>query len=113
EQPEHVVGQVDDVVGVDGGRLVGAAVPTLVGGDGVVPGPGQRRQLVPPRVPELGEAVAEHDERALPLLGDVHVDAVGADDPEGGLVHEGEAYGNGAGRVGGVPSVTLLADVDP
>ena len=36
-------------------------------------------ELVAPRVPGLGEAVAEQDERARALLGDVHADAVGVD----------------------------------
>jgi hypothetical protein len=34
---------------------------------------------MPPGVPELGETVAEDDERALALLGEVHGDAVGPD----------------------------------
>ena len=46
---------------VDRARAVGGAVATLVGREHVVPGVTQRLQLVAPRVPALGEAVAEHD----------------------------------------------------
>jgi hypothetical protein len=36
---------------------LGVAVAPQVGGDGAVPGLGERRELVPPRAPELGEPV--------------------------------------------------------
>ena len=66
-------------VPVDGLGLVGLAVAAHVGRDGMVAGRGERGELMPPRVPRLGEAVAEQHERALALLGDVHADAVGVD----------------------------------
>jgi hypothetical protein len=78
-QPHDVPGELEDVVSLDRLRAVGAAIAALVGGDGVEPGRGQGRQLMPPGVPELGETVAEDDERALALLGEVHGDAVGSD----------------------------------
>ena len=59
-------------VGVDRRGRVGAAVAAHVGRDGVVAGRGERRELVPPRVPALGKAVAEQHERPLAGLGDVH-----------------------------------------
>src|SRR5262249_37774512 len=39
----------------------------------------QRRELMPPGIPALGKAVAEDDERAFTLLGDVQADAVRLD----------------------------------
>ena len=44
---------------------------------------GQRRQLVPPRVPALGKAVAQHDQRPRALLGEVHANAVRLNRPMG------------------------------
>jgi hypothetical protein len=65
--------QRDDEVGrvVDERRQVvwaaelGVAVAPQVGGDGAVPGLGERRELVPPRAPELWEPVQAEDERPV------------------------------------------------
>ena len=43
----------------------------------VVTDPGDRHDLVPPRVPALGEAVTQQDERSFARLRDVELDAVG------------------------------------
>jgi hypothetical protein len=61
-------------------RRVGPAEGAQVGGDRTEPGRGQRRQLVPPRVPGLGEALAQDHQRPRALLGDVNADAVRLDD---------------------------------
>ena len=79
DQADDVADQVQLRVLVDGLGRSRLPVAALVGGDRVVAGLGQRRELVAPRVPGLGEAVAEHDEGTLAGLGDVHLDAVGLD----------------------------------
>ena len=71
-QRDHVAGQVQDRVLVGGLRAAGAAVAALVGRDGVKACLGQRGELMPPRVPALGEPVQQHDQRALARLGHVH-----------------------------------------
>ena len=62
DQPGDVPGERPQVVAARG--LVGVAVAAQVDGDRAEPRVGQRGQLVPPRSPELGEAVQQHDERA-------------------------------------------------
>ena len=85
------------------GRHVGGAVAALVGREHVVPGVAQRAQLVAPRVPALGEAVAEHDRAAVvgPGLGDVHADAVGVDVPMADHVSGHLSARRGRGRRSG------------
>jgi hypothetical protein len=78
-EPNDIAGQLKDVVLLDGFRPVGLAVPTLVRRYRALARLGQRRQLVAPRVPRLWKAVAENDQRPGPLLGDIHLDAVGFD----------------------------------
>ena len=73
EEPYDVVSKRVDVVGPLG---LGVVVAAQVGGDDAVPGQGERRDLVAPRPPHLGESVEQDDERALALLDVVHVDAV-------------------------------------
>ena len=79
EQAEQVVGEVVDVVGLDRLGPVGLAVAALVRGEHAVAGVGERGDLVAPRVRQLGEAVAEHDGRAVLGTGlhQVELDAVG------------------------------------
>ena len=79
EQARHVAHQVEDGVGVDGFGGLGLAVATHVGRHGVVARRSQRRELMPPRVPELGEAVTQEHQRAFAGLRHVHLDAVGLD----------------------------------
>ncbi len=67
-----------DPVGAYAARLLGQVVPAQVGRDGAEARGGERRDLVPPRVPEFGKAVQEDDERALALLHPVEPDAVHA-----------------------------------
>ena len=80
EQPDDVGGQFGDVVGLDRGRPVGAAVAALVGGQYVVAGVGQAADLVAPGEREFGEAVTEHDHRCARFTGLGHPQA----DPVGG-----------------------------
>src|SRR5581483_5689204 len=87
EEAEDVITQVFDVVALQLGRLRRAAVAALVGRDHVVAGLGDGGYLVAPRVPKLGEAVAQHDDRPFARLGDVHVDAVGGDGAVGDVGH--------------------------
>jgi hypothetical protein len=79
EQAHHIADQVQHRVSIDLGGRLGPAVPAHVGRDGVEPRVGQGPELVTPRVPGFRKSVAEHDERPLALLGDVHPDAVGVD----------------------------------
>ncbi len=81
EQADHVADEMKQRVLVDRLGPVGLAIAAHVGRDGMVAGLGQRLQLMPPRVPGFGKAVAQHDQRAGALLGDVHLDAVGRDGP--------------------------------
>ena len=60
-------------------RRVGLAVAALIGCDRAEAGVGERLQLVAPRVPELGKAVAEEHREAAAGFDDVHADAVGVD----------------------------------
>ena len=91
EHPDEVADEMEDRVGVDPLRRLGPAVPAHVRRDGVVAGRGERDELVAPRVPALGEAVAEEDERAFARFREVHrkaadVELAVADD---GVVHAG------------------------
>ena len=61
------------------GRRVRVALAAQVRRHGSVAKRGQGLDLVPPGVPELGEAVEQQDHRALTFLGYVHVDAVDFD----------------------------------
>ncbi len=89
EETDDVSDEVELRVRLDRFGGVGLAVPSLVGRDDVVAGIGQRAELVAPRVPALGESVAQHDERAVgrARLGDVHADAVGVDEAVGDVGH--------------------------
>jgi SAM-dependent methyltransferase len=84
-------------------RAVGGAVAALVRGDDPEAGLRQRRDLPPPRVPELREAVEQDDERPGPGLDVVQVHAADV----GGLVLE---VGGHAGTLdeGRVVSVRVM-----
>lgn len=64
-QPGDVGGQVLDRVGLDGVRLVAAAIAAHVRCGYPVTGGHQHRNLVAPRIPALGEAVDQDDKRAF------------------------------------------------
>ena len=83
EQADDVADEMELRVLVDARGHVGGAVAALVGREHVVAGVTQCLQLVTPRVPALGESVAEHDGGPVvgPGVGDVHADAVGVDVP--------------------------------
>ena len=63
EEADDISDDVDGGVGGGGGRGVGVAVAAEVGCDGAVPEGGEGEQLVPPRVPQLREAVQEEHHR--------------------------------------------------
>jgi hypothetical protein len=64
DQVGHLLGQQPGSVVADPGRLVGGVVAGQVGRDHPVAGVGQGGKLVPPGIPELGEAVQQHHQRA-------------------------------------------------
>ena len=80
DQADDVTDEVKHRVLIDRLRPVGPSVPAHVGRHRAKARLGERGQLVAPRVPRLGKAVAKDDERAHARLGDVHLDAVGLDD---------------------------------
>jgi hypothetical protein len=65
EHRSHIGDQVEDVVGLDPGRLVGAAVAPHVRDDHLEAGVGQGTNLIPPQPPGVGEAVDEHHRPSL------------------------------------------------
>ena len=89
EQADDVADEVQLRVLVDRLGRIGLAVAALVGRDDVEARIAECVELVPPRVPALGEAVAQHDERAVsgPRLRDVHSDPVGVDEAVRDLGH--------------------------
>ena len=60
EHRHHVAGERLHRVSVDLGRLVRGAIPAEVGDDHLEAGLGQRRHLVAPQPPRVGEAVEQH-----------------------------------------------------
>ena len=70
---DHVGGLLRDRVGLDGLRRVGEPEAAQVGHEHPVARVRERRDLVAPRVAELGKAVQQHDERPAgrTVLGDV------------------------------------------
>src|SRR5919108_1910505 len=86
-EPHDISRQLEDVIGLDGLGPVGMAIATLVRCHHAVPRRRQRRQLVPPGVPTLREAMAQDDQRALALLGDMHPDPVCCDEAVVHLCH--------------------------
>ena len=78
KQPEHVGGQGLEPIRRDGLRLLApVAAPLVRGPDSVAGGP-QRRELMPPPVPELRKAIQQEHQRARSRadLGDVQANAV-------------------------------------
>ena len=80
EQPHHVSDQVQQGVLIDRFGLVGLSVASLVGRDRPVTGLRQSNELMTPRIPGLGKAVTENDQRPLPCFGHVHSQAIGLDE---------------------------------
>ena len=79
EEGDEVVGEVDDVVVLDGGWPIRPAVAPLVGRQHVVAGLGQHWDLVAPGVRQVGKPVGQYHRKALAGLNDVQLDAVGGD----------------------------------
>jgi hypothetical protein len=76
EQANHVLAHGRNVIGLDGCGDGAPAVAAHVRRDGSVARIGKRGQLVAPRVPELGKAVAEDHRPSLADLRHVELDAV-------------------------------------
>ena len=85
--PDHVAGQMEERIGLDRLGPVGLPIAAHVGRDGMIAGLGQRLELMAPRIPGFGPAVAEEDERPLACLGDVDAKAVRLDEPMGDFGH--------------------------
>src|ERR1700712_3930081 len=83
EQPAHgaddVTDDVRDRVSRDVLWLTRSTVAPHIQGHRAITCACQGSQLMPPRVPRLGEAVTHHDERACTLLDVVNLDAVRGD----------------------------------
>ena|SRR5215469_7796233 len=74
-------------VALDRVGSVGLPDATEVRRDDMIAGVGQRGQLIPPRVPQLGVPMKLDDERLLPSLCDVHADAVALNSPMRDVSH--------------------------
>ena len=80
EQADHITENVKQCVLVDRVGTVGLAIAAHVGRHGPEPSLGERGELMAPGVPELGKAVAQHDERTgRRLRRGAGPDAVGLD----------------------------------
>ena len=76
EQAHHVTDEVEQRVLIDRLGPIGLAVPAHVGCHRMEPGVREGPKLVAPGIPGLREAMAENDQGARPLLGDVHSNTV-------------------------------------
>ena len=75
-QADHVADRLAHVVGFNGIWPIGLPKSPLIGHDDPIAGLGQGHDLAPPHVPEVGKAMQQDDERALPLVDVMHADAV-------------------------------------
>ena len=90
EQGDKVAGQRMDVVVLDGVGSAGAAVPALVGGEHVIAGVRENRDLVPPRIRQFRESMGQHDHGCTAFSGfdDPKRHPVRLDYPFGRGVHD-------------------------
>ena len=88
EHPNDVLNQLAHLVSLDRLRTIGFAVAALVGRDRTKAGLGERAELMAPRVPELGKAVAKKHRKALAGLDHVHPDAIGFDEFMNEFAHQ-------------------------
>jgi len=79
DEAHHVASEGGHIVGGDRVRLVALAVASDVRCHDPEPGVGNRPDLMPPRVPELGGPVHQDHERSGPVGGTAKGDAVGLD----------------------------------
>ena len=101
DEAGHVADEVQERVLVDLARPIGLPISPHFGRHGVEAGARERGKLVSPRIPGLGEAVAEDRQRSPALLGDVHPDAVRRDEPVGDrrlIISGGASQQRGAQR---------------
>jgi hypothetical protein len=80
DQSNHITGQLEDVVRLDGFRPIGLAVATLIRSHHMESCISERWYLMPPGIPALRETMAEDNQRPLALLSEVHLNAVGVDE---------------------------------
>ena len=80
DQSNHITGQLEDVVCLDGLRPIRLAVATLIRSHHVESRISECRQLMSPGIPAFRKAMAEDDQRPLALLDEVHLNAVGVDE---------------------------------
>jgi beta-galactosidase len=79
EHADHIADQMQHRVLLDLVRAIGAPIAAHIDGDRAKAFLGQHRNLMAPRVPALGKAVAEQHRRAVALFHHVDVDAVRVD----------------------------------
>ena len=89
EHPDDIGDQVPHRECFDRLGTVGLSVAALVGSDRAKARGRERANLMAPRVPHLGKAVAHHDREAAPRLVQMHPDAVGVDELVLELAHLG------------------------
>ena len=77
KQPDEIVRQVTNVVGVDRFRPIREAKSALIRSDGPEPCGRESGHLMSPCIAQLGKAVAHHDRKSAALLEIGHADAIG------------------------------------
>jgi hypothetical protein len=87
EEPSQITDEMVDRVLIDCTRRISTPVAALIRSDCAKACRGESLQLMAPRIPELGPAVAEENRNARSRLCDVHGNAVGVDLPMGDDVH--------------------------
>ena len=81
DEADQIADQRMDAIGIGLPEFRGTAIAALVDGDDAVAGPGDRRHLEAPGIPELGKAVDEDHQRSLALFDQMQPDAVDVDQP--------------------------------
>jgi len=89
-EPYDIGRKVVEIIVAGAFGLVAEIVASLIGRDDVESKLRERRDLVPPAIPELGESVEEEYQRSIrrASFGDVKVDSVGRDSGEAHDVFE-------------------------
>jgi hypothetical protein len=78
-EADQITYQVEESVGLDWFWLIGLAVPAQIGRNGMVASFSQSRELVAPRIPELGKPVAQEHEWSGSLFGKMDSYPIGGD----------------------------------
>src|SRR5512147_2662725 len=72
QEANYISNQLEHVVRLDPGRLIGLTEATLIRCHDVVSGVGECGELMSPGIPALGKSMAQDDERTVSQLGNVH-----------------------------------------